>query len=258
MISFNKIVNKLSKKRWKIIFKEDIFGMIDPDFSFKNESIVSKIIYKLKRSWLIISLKNWVYVIASEDDKNLNEIDLFEKYYYNFVKKTILKHVWNEYFISWRKALEMNIKDFSISEKIVIICRSLNKKIFFWKYVIIFKTINQNKINLYSKISKMTKKINVEWNDFKIANLELSLIQSAIIEENDIWIDVFLLKKVLKKYKNNFILDNFYYLWKFKYIMAFNRLKEISKLIDNNLYNVFLDIIKKNWGLFIWSNLRKI
>jgi hypothetical protein len=40
--------------------------------------------------------------------------------------------------------------------------------------------------------------------------------------------------------------------------MSFNRLKEISKNIDKNLYDVFLDIIKKNGWLFIWEGLRKI
>jgi hypothetical protein len=38
--------------------------------------------------------------------------------------------------------------------------------------------------------------------------------------------------------------------------MSFNRLKEISKNLDKDLYNVFLDIIKKNWWLFIWEGLR--
>jgi hypothetical protein len=33
--------------------------------------------------------------------------------------------------------------------------------------------------------------------------------------------------------------------------MSFNRLKEIAKPIDRELYEVFLDIIKKNGGLFI-------
>jgi hypothetical protein len=40
--------------------------------------------------------------------------------------------------------------------------------------------------------------------------------------------------------------------------MAFNRLKEISKHIDTKLYEVFLDIIKKNGGLFIGEGLRKV
>jgi hypothetical protein len=33
--------------------------------------------------------------------------------------------------------------------------------------------------------------------------------------------------------------------------MSFNRLKEISKTIDKTLYEVFLDVIKKNGALFI-------
>jgi hypothetical protein len=40
--------------------------------------------------------------------------------------------------------------------------------------------------------------------------------------------------------------------------MAFNRLKELSKSVDNDLYEIFLDIIKKNGGLFIGEGLRKI
>ena len=38
--------------------------------------------------------------------------------------------------------------------------------------------------------------------------------------------------------------------------MSFNRLKELSKNIDDDLYKVFLDVIKKNWGLFIGEGLR--
>jgi hypothetical protein len=38
--------------------------------------------------------------------------------------------------------------------------------------------------------------------------------------------------------------------------MSFNRLKELSKGIDEQLYMIFLDIIKKNWGLFIGEGLR--
>jgi hypothetical protein len=38
--------------------------------------------------------------------------------------------------------------------------------------------------------------------------------------------------------------------------MSFNRLKELSKGIDEQLYMIFLDIIKKNGGLFIGEGLR--
>jgi len=38
--------------------------------------------------------------------------------------------------------------------------------------------------------------------------------------------------------------------------MSFNRLKELSKNIDKDLYELFLDIIKQNGGLFIGEGLR--
>jgi hypothetical protein len=38
--------------------------------------------------------------------------------------------------------------------------------------------------------------------------------------------------------------------------MSFNRLKEISKTLDKDFSQLCLDIIKKNWGLFIWEGLR--
>jgi hypothetical protein len=38
--------------------------------------------------------------------------------------------------------------------------------------------------------------------------------------------------------------------------MSFNRLKEIAKPINRELYWVFLDVIKKNGNLFIGEGLR--
>jgi hypothetical protein len=38
--------------------------------------------------------------------------------------------------------------------------------------------------------------------------------------------------------------------------MSFNRLKELSRWIDEQLYMIFLDVIKRNWGLFIGEGLR--
>ena len=62
--------------------------------------------------------------------------------------------------------------------------------------------------------------------------------------------------KILKKYKNSFNSEIFYKIWENKYIMSFNRLKELSKKVDEWLYMIFLDIVKINWGLFIWEGLR--
>ncbi len=262
MIDFNKIVNKLSKRCWKILFKEDIFDIIDPEKKESKQNYLDKTIYKLRANNIIIPLKAWVYIYPDEDDLKLNEVDLIEKYYLKLLKKYITYFVWSDYFISWNKALEIHLKDYSVVKKIHIINRNLDKKIKVWDYEIIFKTIswkvNWKKTNLYAKFSKFIDRKNIENLDFKIANLELALLQSTLVSDTEEWLDLSLLIKTIKKYSKYLKKDVFEELAKYKFIMSFNRLKEISRTIDVNLYEIFLDIIKKNWALFIGETLRNI
>ncbi len=259
---FNKIVKKMLTKWWKILFKSDIFEIIDPEKKQKNIDKLNKIIYNLKSQKIIVSIKSWVYIIPLEEDYKLNKIDLIEKYYFKLVKKYIAYYVWSDYYISWLKSLEIHNKIYSVPNKIFIINRNLNKKIKFWDYEIIFKTIswrnNWKKINLFNKFKKFIVKKQIEWQEFKISNIELSLLESVIISDSEQFIDLNLVSKTIKKYSKFFNRDIFYEIWKYKYIMAFNRLKELSKNIDESLYEIFLDVIKKNWGLFIWEWLRNI
>jgi len=258
MITFDKIVNKLLKKWWKIIFLNDIFEIVDPEKKPEYATIVNKTIYRLKSENIIKTIRNGVYIIPNKEDEKLNEIDLIEKYYFAFVKKYIVENIWSEYFISGKKSLEIHLKNYSIPEKLVIINRKINKKVFIWKYQIIFKTITAWKVNLFQKLSCLTKSVEIQWVNFKISNLELALVETSIISDNLEWIDIELISKAIKKYAKFFEIEHFYVIWELKYIMAFNRLKEISKNLDEKLYQVFLDIIKKNWWLFIGEWLRKI
>jgi hypothetical protein len=153
------------------------------------------------------------------------------------------------------------MKNAEIPEKIFIVNRSLNKKIIIWSLEIIFKTISWNdnmwkKINLYSKFQNYTVTKVIDDLEFKISWLELALVESALVNDTDLWIPVELLSKTIKKYWKVMTIDTFYEIGKYKFIMSFNRLKEISKPIDKDLYKVFLDIIKKNWWLFIWEWVR--
>ena len=260
MIGFDKIVKKLLKKRWKIIFKNEIFEIIDPESKDKYKTKLDKIIYRLKSEKILISIKAWVYIIPSEEDFSLNKIDLIEKYYLKLLKKYITFYAWSSYYISSKKSLEIHLKDYSVPEKVFIINRNLNKKIRIWSYEIIFKTISGKfdwkKINLYSKMTDFVIVKNIEDIDFKLSCLELSLVESALVWDTINWVDFSLLNKAIKKYSK--VLDKkvFYNIWRYKFIMSFNRLKEMSKSIDNDLYEVFLDIIKINGWLFIWEWLR--
>jgi hypothetical protein len=215
----------------------------------------------MKAEWLILPIKSWVYIIPDDEDKNLNKVDLIDKYYLKLLKKYITFYVWSEYYISWKKALEIHLKNYSIPEKIYIVNRKLNKKVIVWNYEIIFKTIswkeNNKKINLYTKFAYYTEYKTIDNIDFKISNLELSLVESCVLNDiNESSIDISLLKKVLKKYGSVLNSNIFYEIAKYKYIMSFNRLKKLSKWVDEQLYMIFLDIIKKNWGLFIGEGLR--
>lgn len=260
MITFDKIVKKLLKKSWNVMLKSDIFEIIDPEQKKSYQSKIDKTIYSLKAKWHIIPIKSWIYIIPSQEDKNLNKIDLIEKYYLKLLKRYILENCWTNYYISWNKALEIHDKNFSIPEKIFITTKETNKKIIIWNYQIIFKTItgkkNEKNTNLFSKFKDFSEVKEIEDIKFKVSNLELSLVESCVLSDINEPLNIKLINKILKKYKNNFGIEIFYKIWEYKYIMSFNRLKELSKKIDEWLYTVFLDIVKKNWWLFIWEWLR--
>ncbi len=261
MLDFNKIVQRLWTKWWKVIFKDDIFEMIDPEKKSIYIGKLNKHIYKLKSLWVIINLKSGVYIIPDEDDKKLNNIDLIDKYYLKLLKKYITFHVGASYYISGRKSLEFHMKNLEIPEKIFIVNRSLNKKIKIWNQEIIFKTISWNdnnwkKINLFSRFQNFTITKEINNLEFKLSILELSLVESALVNDLDLWIPIELLSKAIKKYSKVMNKDIFYEIGKYKFIMSFNRLKEIARPIDKDLYKLFLDIIKKNGCLFIGEWLR--
>ena len=250
------------KKWWKVLFKDDIFEIIDPEKKDRFQNKLDKIIYRLKAEWIIINLKAWVYIVPDIEDKLLNKVDLIEKYYIKLLKKYITYYVWNNYYISWNKSLEIHNKNYCVPEKIFIVNRNITKKLKLQNYEIIFKTVSgkkdNKKLNLFNKFSKFTTKKRVEDIEFKVSSLELSLVESAVVSDSINWFDISLINKTLKKYWNVLNKDVFYEIWSYKYIMSFNRLKELSKHLNKELYEVFLDIIKKNGGLFIGEWLRWI
>jgi len=154
------------------------------------------------------------------------------------------------------------MKNNSIPERIYIINKSLNKKINMWSYEICFKTLSwkqyDKKYNLYNIFIHYSKKVTIDGIDFKISWLELSLLEAALVHDSEQGIDISLLIKAIKKYGKVMDYDVFQEVGKYKYNMSFNRLKEIAKTIDRDLYEVFLDVIKKNWWCFVWEWLRAI
>ncbi len=264
-MDFNKIVKMLWNKRWKVFFKEEIYKLFDPEKKVEYKDRVNKNIYRLRAQGVIISIKAGVYVIPDEDDLKMNRIDLMEKYYFKLIKKIITKEVSNNYYISGIQSLQYHLKNYEVPDRIYVINRSVQKKVCMWNKEIIFKTIAGNKndgknkkINLYNILSKYTQSKEIDWVIIRCSGLELSLLESALVSDVEQGVDIQLLAKAVKKYGTIFDREVFYEVWKYKYIMSFNRLKEISKTIQPQFSELCLDVIKKNGWLFIGEGNRGI
>ena len=264
-MDFNKIVKRLWNKCWKVFFREDIFELIDPEKKEEYANKVSKLVYRLKASGVIMSIKAGVYIIPDSEDEKLNKIDLMDKYYFKLIKKIITKEVSNSYYISWIQSLQYHMKNFEIPDRMYIVNRSVQKRVYIWKRELVFKTISWNKhdwslhtINLYNLLSKYTLSKEIDWVYIRCSWLELSLLEASLVTDPEQWIDVWLVNKAIKKYWSIFSAEVFEEIWKYKYIMSFNRLKEISKSIDPEFSKLCLEVIKKNGNLFIWEWNRAI
>ena len=188
-----------------------------------------------KSIWSIINIKAWVYIVPEDSDKDLNKIDLIDKYYLKLLKKYITYYVWSSYYISWRKSLEFHMKNYEIPEKIFIVNRSLNKKIKIWNLEIVFKTVSWKnnlwkKINLYSKMSEFVTIKQIDNLDFKLSCLELSLIEAALVNDTELWIPVELLSKSIKKYNAVMDKDIFYKIWKYNGVVELKNPMGFSNL----------------------------
>lgn len=259
-MDFNKIVKKMWKNWWKIYTKNDVFELIDPEKKEKNLSKLNTLLSQLKSNGIIISLKSGIYIVPTPEDTGKNEIDLVDDYFYPLLKKIISSQVWSNYYISGNKALEFHMKNYSIPQRIIVMNRSLEKKIYIGEKIIIFRTIKASKkhknMNLFSKFFAYTKTLDIYGLKFRCANLELSLLESALVNDGEEGIDIGVLTSALKKYKSVLDPEIFQEIGKYKYIMSVNRLKEIAKPLSKDLYEVFLEIIKKNGGNFIGEWLR--
>lgn len=254
MIDFDKIVNKLSKKEWQILSLVEIWSIFDPDFrrwSIKNINSIYKIIYRLKALNIIIPIKNSLYFISNW--KKIKDIEIIDIYYWKILKKIISDTVWSEYFIWNIKALELLLNDFSINSKIIIYNKEVDKIITLSKnHKIIFKKLiswkkSENK-NIFTKLKKYIKTININKINFRISWEELSILDSLLIRDNKNKIDSYLIKKFLNKYAKFLSREKLWELVSLKYITSINRLKEISTQNNHNsLYIQCLDIIKTQW-----------
>ncbi len=246
---FHIVVKKMMKYRNKIInvqkIKTIVHHILDDRYS---DSKAYKIIHHLKNKWYLLQLKKDVLLVKSPEF-NLDENLLLERYYWEILYNHSKEYCASNWYIWWLKALELFVNNYDIPDEIFIYNKEkvstevvlLDKKMMFKKYT------HKNK-NLRSLVKKFTYLKQI-WNKtFKVANLELAILESlynmSILNQG--YINEFV-KKILRKYKKHLNYDIFKNVLRaWKHHASINRLLQISKIVDPNLAENIEQIIKTN------------
>ncbi len=246
---FHIVVKKLIKYKWKIINVQKIKNIVHHILDDKyKDAKAYKIIHHLKNKWYIISLKKDVLLIKSPQEE-ISELDLVEKYYWEALYLHAKNYCSSHWYIWWLKALELFVNNFDIPDEIHIYNKEKSStEVVLLDKKLIFKVYNQKSKNLWSVFRKHLIKKEI-WNrNFKLACLELSLLESlysiSIINK---WYINELVKKILRKYKKNIRFEVFRDILRVgKHHASINRLHKIAKWIDENFAKELENIIKKH------------
>ena len=250
--SFQIIITKIWKYRWKIITTEKIRELIEQTmWDSYTTNRMYKIFYYLKNRWYIIDLKkNFYYVKLPEDE--INEEYIVDRLYRSILNKQIKSLAkWKRY-IWGLKALEIAMGIYTTPDEILIVNENkqgienliLEKKI-------LFKTYSSKKKNLYAFFHKETQPITIEKEKITIALPELAILETlyntSTIQKN---YSEDLIKKWLRKNKKSFNINIIERCLKEnKHNSSINRLAELAENVDHEIAKQLKTIIKKYWYL---------
>ena len=248
--SFQIVIEKIWKYRWKIITTEKIREIIEQImWESYSTNRMYKIFYYLKSRWYIIDLKKNFYFVKLPEDE-INEEDIVDRLYRTILNKQIKNLTkWRRY-IWWLKALEIALGIYTIPDEILIVNENkqwienliLEKKI-------LFKTYSSKKKNLFPLFYKETEKITIEREKINVALPELAILETlfntSAIQKN---YSEDLIKKRLRKNRKTFnisIIEKF--LKENKHNSSINRLSELAASVDQEISKQLKTIIKKYW-----------
>lgn len=246
--SFQIVIEKIWKYRWKIITTEKIRDVIEQImWESYSTNRMYKIFYYLKSRWYIIDLKKNFYFVKLPEDE-INEEDIVDRLYRTILNKQIKNLTkWRRY-IWWLKALEIALGIYTIPDEILIVNENkqwienliLEKKI-------LFKTYSSKKKNLFPFFYKETEKITIEREKINVALPELAILETlfntSAIQKN-YWED--LIKKRIRKNRKTFNIDIIEKCLKEnKHNSSINRLSELVNSIDQELSKKLKNYIKK-------------
>lgn len=244
--NFNILVEKLMKKKWKLLSLSDIESMM----SHSNaQSITRAQIYKLvhaaKNKWALVWLKKDVYIAADEH----TDIDAtVQSFYWKMLYDHIKTYLGGHGLITWVNALNLMMQNYGIPDAVSIISRDkqCTETIVRDKKALI-KKMSSWTAPLYSLLRKTAQKITVQNTQFYCTSLTVSLLEALYGTSSHDLLTVELCKKVLKKHWKNIDRQEITMLLvKGKYHTSINEMYYIARGIDDAYAQHILAIIKKH------------
>lgn len=249
---FEPIVNKLQKKIGKIISDSEL-QYLQKEILGSNYDIKKfyKLIFNLKQKLYLIPLRKDTYLISYPENKQLNENQINEQYYRQFLHKIIATECKKNYYIWWLKWLELCLHDFDYTEEIEIYTTNKNNTL---------TIINNCNAYLKSYTNKHNEKKNhpcfqlwmnniktylIENKSFQVWPIELCVLESLYYSNGTTYPNE-LIKKIIKKYnqkRDRSLVKKI--LLTGRHHTSINRLYSIALHIDSGFANRCEELIKQ-------------
>lgn len=243
---FNIFVEKISKKKWKILYWKDI-ERIASHIMWEQYSRAKsyKLVHQAKNRWHIFVLKKDVYYIPQHWE---NIDDISAKYYRPILHNHIKTYLDAKWIITGTTALQLIMNNYEIPDMIDIISPHKQcQEVVVQDKIIAIKKMTSNKQSLFLHITKSAKKITIQWKSFLTTSLWLSLMEC--LYANTIWNtrETELCKKIIRKYWKTIDREEIiFFLRKWKYHSSINKLLAITRSIDDAYVTHIMQIIKKH------------
>ncbi len=253
--SFDIVVKKLMKLKWKLVDIKKIVGILsniqDDKFTIQK---AYKMIYYLKNRWYLENIKKNVFFVKEAEAKISKEY-IVDTFYWPLVRKHCREFLSSARYIWWIKALELNVSSYDAPDELLIVNQhKQSTEVIMFDKQIVFKTYSKatERWNLFWFFMKLTKKVAVHNIQFPVACLELAILESlynpSLVSQG--YVNE-LVKKVLRKqWKTLDFTIRANILKKNKHHASINRLHVLAKTLDQELADKIKAIIKK-YGYFI-------
>lgn len=243
---FNIFVDKLSKKRGKILYWKDIEKIISQLMGeIYTRTKWYKLVHHANMKGFLHILKKDVYYIPHLWEQI---DDIIPKRYRTILHNHIKDFLGGKWLITWETALNILLQNYEIPDMIHII--SVNKQcqeVVIRDKITAIKKMNSNKQSLYSLLKKTAKKTSIRNKTFYTTSLTISLLETFFANNNHSATTNELGKKILRKYWKQLDWDEVILLLrKWKYHTSINKLYRLARAIDDTYANHIMDIIKKH------------